>query len=186
MAKSRDAFRTISEVSTVLDTPTHVLRFWESKFTQIKPVKRAGGRRYYRPEDISLLAGIKVLLHDQGMTIKGAQKLLRESGVKHVMALGNAQDDAAQETTASMPIVDAAKIETQMPPTEATAPLLRDEPTPQPAPASAAAPVSPQTVRPALLPAITKIDKYSIRQKSRQITPFLMRLEMLRDRIRAA
>lgn len=88
MSKSRDAFRTISEVSDVLDAPAHVLRFWESKFTQVKPVKRAGGRRYYRPADVDLLAGIKRLLHDDGMTIKGAQKLLREQGVKHVSALG--------------------------------------------------------------------------------------------------
>ena len=88
MAKSRDAFRTISEVSDWLDTPAHVLRFWESKFSQIKPVKRAGGRRYYRPDDMALLAGIKTLLHDQGLTIKGAQKLLREKGVKYVSALG--------------------------------------------------------------------------------------------------
>ncbi len=100
MAKSRDAFRTISEVAEWLDTPAHVLRFWESKFTQVKPVKRAGGRRYYRPEDMMLLSGIKVLLHDQGMTIKGAQKLLREQGVKHVSALGcdpDAEDGEAIE-----------------------------------------------------------------------------------------
>lgn len=84
MRKSRDAFRTISEVSDWLDTPSHVLRFWESKFSQIKPVKRAGGRRYYRPDDMSLLGGIKNLLHDQGMTIKGVQKILREQGAKHV------------------------------------------------------------------------------------------------------
>ena len=89
MSKSRDAFRTISEVSTALDTPAHVLRFWESKFTQVKPVKRAGGRRYYRPADVNLLAGIKQLLHEDGMTIKGAQKLLREQGVKHVAAIGS-------------------------------------------------------------------------------------------------
>lgn len=88
MGKSPDAFRTISEVSEWLDTPAHVLRFWESKFTQIRPVKRAGGRRYYRPEDMALLGGIKTLLHDQGMTIKGVQKLLREQGVRHVASLG--------------------------------------------------------------------------------------------------
>ncbi|MCL4144255.1 UNVERIFIED_CONTAM: hypothetical protein GTU68_026758 [Idotea baltica] len=88
MSKSRDAFRTISEVSDQLGTPAHVLRFWESKFSQVKPVKRAGGRRYYRPGDVDLLAGIKKLLHDDGMTIKGAQKLLREQGVKHVVAIG--------------------------------------------------------------------------------------------------
>ena len=87
MAKARDAFRTISEVSDALDTPPHVLRFWESKFTQVKPVKRAGGRRYYRPGDIALLAGIKQLLHEDGLTIKGVQKILREKGVRHVSTL---------------------------------------------------------------------------------------------------
>jgi DNA-binding transcriptional MerR regulator len=96
MAKSREAFRTISEVSDVLNTSAHVLRFWESKFGQIKPVKRAGGRRYYRPDDLSLLAGIQFLLHDQGMTIKGAQKLLREKGVKHVVSIGEGLDSAEQ------------------------------------------------------------------------------------------
>ena len=80
MEKSRDAFRTISEVAGWLDVPTHVLRFWESRFSQIKPVKRAGGRRYYRPSDMSLIGGIKTLLHDQGMTIRGVQKMLREQG----------------------------------------------------------------------------------------------------------
>lgn len=88
MAKSRDAFRTISEVAEWLETPAHVLRFWETKFSQIKPVKRAGGRRYYRPEDMALIGGLKVLLHEQGMTIKGAQKMLREQGVRHVASLG--------------------------------------------------------------------------------------------------
>lgn len=84
MVKSPEAFRTISEVADWLDRPTHVLRFWESKFPQVKPVKRAGGRRYYRPQDMLLLGGIKKLLHDDGMTIKGVQKLLREQGVAHV------------------------------------------------------------------------------------------------------
>src|SRR6056297_3561701 len=87
MGKSADAFRTISEVADWLETPAHVLRFWESKFSQVKPVKRAGGRRYYRPTDMLLLGGIKKLLHDDGMTIKGVQKVLREQGVKHVAAL---------------------------------------------------------------------------------------------------
>lgn len=87
MAKSPDAFRTISEVAAQLDTPAHVLRFWESKFPQVRPVKRAGGRRYYRPDDIALLAGIKVLLHEQCMTIRGVQKLLRERGPRHVATL---------------------------------------------------------------------------------------------------
>ncbi|MFP7673029.1 MerR family transcriptional regulator [Marivita sp. S0852] len=87
MSKSADAFRTISEVADWMDTPAHVLRFWESKFTQVKPVKRAGGRRYYRPADMRLLGGIKKLLHEDGMTIKGAQKILREKGIKHVSSL---------------------------------------------------------------------------------------------------
>lgn len=87
MEKSADAFRTISEVAEALDTPAHVLRFWESRFPQIRPVKRAGGRRYYRPADIALLAGIKRLLHDDGMTIRGVQKILREQGVRHVAGL---------------------------------------------------------------------------------------------------
>ncbi|MEM6634796.1 MAG: MerR family transcriptional regulator [Pseudomonadota bacterium] len=90
--KSPDAFRTISEVAEWLDTPAHVLRFWESKFSQIKPVKRAGGRRYYRPTDMMLLGGLKRLLHENGMTIRGAQKLLREEGVKHVCALSQPLD----------------------------------------------------------------------------------------------
>ncbi len=93
MGKSPDAFRTISEVAEWLDRPAHVLRFWESKFSQIKPVKRAGGRRYYRPQDMLLLGGIKKLLHDEGMTIKGVQKVLREHGVKHVADLSDPLDD---------------------------------------------------------------------------------------------
>jgi DNA-binding transcriptional MerR regulator len=87
MGKSPEAFRTISEVATQLETPAHVLRFWESKFPQVKPVKRAGGRRYYRPDDIALLGGIKVLLHEKGMTIKGVQNLLKERGSRHIATL---------------------------------------------------------------------------------------------------
>lgn len=123
MAKAQDAFRTISEVSDALDTPTHVLRFWESKFSQIKPVKRAGGRRYYRPDDMALLAGIKDLLHEQGMTIKGAQKLLREKGVKSVVALGHARlsDDPASANAAE--IIDITTKLTPEP-EEAPAPTL--------------------------------------------------------------
>ena len=89
MDKSPEAFRTISEVADFLDTPAHVLRFWESRFPQIRPVKRAGGRRYYRPGDVALLAGIKKLLHDEGMTIRGVQKILREQGIRHVANLGS-------------------------------------------------------------------------------------------------
>ncbi|MBC2835588.1 MerR family transcriptional regulator [Paragemmobacter straminiformis] len=97
MDKSPDAFRTISEVAEHLDTPAHVLRFWESRFPQIRPVKRAGGRRYYRPADMALLAGIKKLLHEDGLTIRGVQKILREQGVRHVAALGGMGPAAVPE-----------------------------------------------------------------------------------------
>jgi DNA-binding transcriptional MerR regulator len=86
--KSAEAFRTISEVAIELDVPQHVLRFWESRFVQIKPVKRAGGRRYYRPEDVDLLKGIRALLYSDGFTIKGVQKVLKERGLRHVAEVG--------------------------------------------------------------------------------------------------
>ncbi|MFZ9633978.1 MAG: MerR family transcriptional regulator, partial [Alphaproteobacteria bacterium] len=78
-SKSASAFRTISEVADQLDVPQHVLRFWETRFAQIRPLKRAGGRRYYRPEDVDLLRRIRGLLYQQGYTIKGVQKLLRDT-----------------------------------------------------------------------------------------------------------
>lgn len=80
--KSAEAFRTISEVAATLDVPQHVLRFWESKFTQVRPLKRGGGRRYYRPEDVELLQTIRGLLYDDGYTIKGVQKLFRDGSLK--------------------------------------------------------------------------------------------------------
>ena len=84
MTKSADAFRTISEASDELGVPQHVLRFWETRFTFIKPMKRAGGRRLYRPADIAVLKGVKRLLHDEGMTIRGVQKLHREHGLGRI------------------------------------------------------------------------------------------------------
>lgn len=104
MEKSPEAFRTISEVADLLETPAHVLRFWESRFPQIRPVKRAGGRRYYRPGDVALLSGIKRLLHDDGMTIRGVQKILREHGVKHVAGLSGTElaDPAHEDVEAAL------------------------------------------------------------------------------------
>lgn len=96
MDKSPDAFRTISEVADDLDLPQHVLRFWETRFSQIKPMKRGGGRRYYRPQDVELIKGIRFMLYDQGYTIKGVQKLLKENGIQFVVAIG-AGDMAAVE-----------------------------------------------------------------------------------------
>ena len=86
--KSEKAFRTITETAEILELPAHVLRFWESKFKYIKPMKRGGGRRYYRPEDIHLLLGIKYLLHSKGLTIKGTQKVIQSSGIKSIAKLG--------------------------------------------------------------------------------------------------
>lgn len=86
-AKSASAFRTISEVAGELDVPQHVLRFWETKFSQVKPLKRGSGRRYYRPEDVELLRSIRGLLYNDGYTIKGVQKLLRDGGIKSVRSV---------------------------------------------------------------------------------------------------
>jgi DNA-binding transcriptional MerR regulator len=94
--KAPDAFRTISEVADDLDVPQHVLRFWESRFPQIRPMKRAGGRRYYRPDDVDLLRGIRHLLYGEGYTIRGVQRILREQGPKLVQSVW--QPGAAQPT----------------------------------------------------------------------------------------
>jgi len=94
MSKSPDAFRTISEVAEELGLPQHVLRFWETRFNQIKPLKRGGGRRYYRPEDVDLLRGIRHLLYDEGYTIRGLQRILREQGNRFVIASVNGESMA--------------------------------------------------------------------------------------------
>jgi DNA-binding transcriptional MerR regulator len=104
--KSPEAFRTISEVATELDIPQHVLRFWESRFAQVRPIKRAGGRRYYRPEDVDLLRGIRALLYREGFTIKGAQKVLRDKGQRYVLDLGRATIVAPIVFVASEPQMD--------------------------------------------------------------------------------
>lgn len=99
--KSKEAFRTISEAADELDVPQHVLRFWETKFSQIRPMKRAGNRRYYRPEDVELLRVVRHHLYDDGYTIKGVQKLLKEQGVKATV-------QAWHEERASAPMEDKA------------------------------------------------------------------------------
>jgi DNA-binding transcriptional MerR regulator len=123
MDKSPDAFRTISEVAETLDVPPHVLRFWESRFAQVKPVKRGGGRRYYRPEDVRLLRGIRGLLYDDGMTIKGVQKILRERGVRHVIGLGTLPEGEPAPVAAPARRVAPRRVANGMPaPAEAPAP----------------------------------------------------------------
>ncbi|MDO8977918.1 MAG: MerR family transcriptional regulator [Afipia sp.] len=96
MDKAPDAFRTISEVADDLDVPQHVLRFWETRFNQIKPMKRSGGRRYYRPDDVNLLRGIRRLLYGEGYTIRGVQRILREHGIKSVQSLTDGSADHAK------------------------------------------------------------------------------------------
>lgn len=114
-AKSADAYRTISEVSDDLDVPQHVLRFWETKFAQIRPLKRAGGRRYYRPEDVRLLTRIRDLLYTEGYTIRGVQRLLKDKGVKAVVegALADSDrlDDAEGEGADASDLVPESMLE---------------------------------------------------------------------------
>ena len=114
MDKSPDAFRTISEVAEELDLPQHVLRFWETRFNQIKPMKRGGGRRYYRPQDVELIKGIRHMLYDQGYTIKGVQKLLRDNGNQFLVAIGNG-DVAAIEAIAQRKQAEAAAMTPALP-----------------------------------------------------------------------
>jgi DNA-binding transcriptional MerR regulator len=113
MEKAPDAFRTISEVAEELDLPQHVLRFWETRFVQIKPMKRGGGRRYYRPDDVDLLRGIRHLLYGVGYTIRGVQRILKDEGIKFVQAVWRtgapqpaqaaADEDGGEETAAAGP-----------------------------------------------------------------------------------
>ncbi|MGP1394712.1 MAG: MerR family transcriptional regulator, partial [Inquilinaceae bacterium] len=123
--KSSTAYRTISEVSDELDVPQHVLRFWETKFTQVRPLKRGGGRRYYRPEDVDLLRRIQALLYRDGYTIKGVQRLLKE---------GRAALKVDPEKTAAEPL----------------APSAPDRPEPQPSPEASAAKASDGVLPPTL------------------------------------
>ncbi len=108
MAKGPEAFRTISEAAEELDVPQHVLRFWETKFSFIRPMKRAGGRRFYRPQDIAVLQGVRRLLHDEGYTIKGVQKLHKDQGLRRLLDESGASlgGEAPDETLAESEIRD--------------------------------------------------------------------------------
>ncbi len=132
MEKSPDAFRTISEVAEDLDIPQHVLRFWETRFGQIRPLKRGGGRRYYRPDDVDLLKGIRHLLYSEGYTIKGVQRILKEDGPKAVQAIGR---------TGMVAPAAAPQPAPKAPPVVSTEPDIleneEDEPLAAPAPAPA-------------------------------------------------
>lgn len=109
MAKSPEAFRTIGEAAEELGVPQHVLRFWETKFSFVRPLKRAGGRRFYRPQDVAVLKGVRTLLHDQGYTIRGVQKLHREQGVRKLAAVGDPAATVADEDFADGPAATAVE-----------------------------------------------------------------------------
>jgi DNA-binding transcriptional MerR regulator len=139
--KSPDAFRTISEVADDLDVPQHVLRFWETRFSQIKPLKRGGGRRYYRPDDVDLLRGLKRLLYGEGYTIKGVQRILKERGPRHVIAIArgapiDAEGSEAVAATSAAPRSQAQRAEPSLGQPRANG-LQRPLPMPGPVPASA-------------------------------------------------
>ncbi|WBQ13876.1 MerR family transcriptional regulator [Hyphomonadaceae bacterium BL14] len=126
--KSADAYRTISEAGEEAGLPAHVLRFWESKFIQIKPVKKAGGRRLYRPHDINLLKGLKHLLYEEGYTIKGAQKYLKDHGVAGVCALADGTVAPASPGGADAPDAAGAAPQIETPPARARQPVeMRDD-----------------------------------------------------------
>ena len=135
MTKSADAFRTISEVADWLDTETHVLRFWESKFKQIKPVKRAGGRRYYRPKDMLIIGGIKKLLHEDGITIKGTQRIIKDKGLNYVSNLSKPietgeiiieEKSQITATATSEPEIKSVKIEQEAKQEAPHSPIFRE------------------------------------------------------------
>jgi DNA-binding transcriptional MerR regulator len=147
--KAPDAFRTISEVAEELELPQHVLRFWETRFTQIKPMKRGGGRRYYRPEDVDLLRGVRLLLYGEGFTIRGVQRLLKDKGVGFIVAVGQTgsvqtvttADDRDDEEDAAPPrpqqrrepIIEAPEVLAPTPPSPAAA-MPGQQPAPVPPP----------------------------------------------------
>ncbi|MDP3194471.1 MerR family transcriptional regulator [Tabrizicola sp.] len=207
MDKSPDAFRTISEVADSLDTPAHVLRFWESRFPQIKPVKRAGGRRYYRPADVALLTGIKRLLHEEGLTIRGVQKILRDQGVRHVAGLsddsvsidaGLPTDTAMPDDLAALPEVPEAGFlavddepeaipapQVPRPPLHPAQPSLFDPPPALARPYSAAGtpkkPTLPETVTFSSL--IRRLPRNSTMRNPAQLAEVVRRLTALRARM---
>jgi DNA-binding transcriptional MerR regulator len=140
MEKTQDAFRTIGEVAEELDLPQHVLRFWETKFTQIRPIKRAGGRRYYRPDDVQLVAAIRILLYSEGYTIKGVQRILREQGARAVVTASRAGVRGAQTG-----LVDAAPMAAESRPDNLAALLAPlDPPSAAPPPAQTSSPALSQ------------------------------------------
>ena len=141
MSKSPDAFRTISEVADDLDLPQHVLRFWETRFTQIRPMKRGGGRRYYRPDDVDLLRGIRHLLYGEGYTIRGVQRILKEQGPRFVVGAGRGEP-------LQLPARDAADEVDDREPDDEIAPPIMAAPRPRMMPAPDVRPPAPARLSP--------------------------------------
>ena len=175
-AKSAEAFRTISEVALELDVPQHVLRFWESRFAQIKPVKRAGGRRYYRPEDIDLLRGIRSLLYSDGLTIRGVQKILKDRGLRHVAMIG--RGDTAGAFAAPPPLVIEKVVFVEKPATASA-------PAPKKRPSHLRAVPDPISLPFFDAPA-SKVDEALARQERDRLNDLLKELQGLKARLRAA
>ncbi len=154
--KAPEAFRTISEVAEELDVPQHVLRFWETRFGQIKPMKRGGGRRFYRPNDVDLLKGIRALLYGEGYTIRGVQRILREEGLQHVSSIGRGETAARKR--------DARDLELDGVPAPGRA--LQAPRIKRPAPALGSAPFArggePQVQTPAASPAAPRMSESQV------------------------
>ncbi len=162
MNKAPEAFRTISEVADGLDVPQHVLRFWETRFTQIRPMKRGGGRRYYRPNDVDLLNGIRQLLYGEGYTIRGVQRILRDHGVAHVTAIGRGEIRPEPEGVPG----HEPEAEVKPKPAEVAASVPASVPLPAKAEAEPPAPTAPPTVEPrpaASGPVLTRSDVEELR-----------------------
>lgn len=196
--KSAEAFRTISEVAIELDVPQHVLRFWESRFTQIKPVKRAGGRRYYRPDDVDLLKGIRALLYNDGFTIKGVQKVLKERGLRHVAEIGRGGTHAAPapvviekvvyvEKPAAAPVRKARPTHLRAVPDTMSLPFFDEPPPARDFPVLDAPPapvIKPEIVEP-VAEAAVDADRLAAEERAR-LEEILEGLTGLKARLRAA
>lgn len=207
MSKSPQAFRTIREVAEWLGVAAHVLRFWESKFAQIKPVKRAGGRRYYRPADMALVGGIKVLLHDQGLTIRGVQKMIREEGIAHIASLAPPFEEAATEALNGAAVeqqpTQGELLETEAPAAEDVAEPAPSDTSADPAPtdtspadadaaaadtgemepaADSPAPVTDGDALDHLRDLVSRLPALS-EDRRKALIPLVARLEVLRDRL---
>ncbi len=174
--KSSTAFRTISEVADELDVAQHVLRFWESKFPQVRPLKRGGGRRYYRPEDVELLRQIRSLLYDEGYTIKGAQKLLRARRARP------APGDAPEAREPAPRAASAGTLSPGIPSSAAQSPVTQS-PVPQPAPSSAAS--APATASQPAEAVLSSPSRQTAAELRRRLKPLLADLVEARDRLRA-